>query len=72
MSVEEHEDLLKALVKHEGMVVLSGYSNDLYEDYLKGWRVITKATTAERGVKRVETLWINQRAKEELDSEALI
>lgn len=71
MSVEEHEDLLKALVKHEGMVVLSGYSNDLYEDYLKGWRIITKATTAERGVKRVETLWINQRAKEELDSEAL-
>ena len=72
MSVEEHDDLFKALVKHEGMLVLSGYINDLYEDYLKGWRVITKATTAERGVKRVETLWINQRAKEEFDSEALI
>ena len=68
----ELEDLVIVFVNLEVMVVLSGYSNDLYEDYLKGWRVITKATTAERGVKRVETLWINQRAKEEFDSEALI
>lgn len=55
----EHEDLLKTLVKHPGKVLLSGYENEMYTEYLSGWKKAHKKTRAECGVTRVETLWMN-------------
>lgn len=55
----EHEDLLKVLVKHPGKILLSGYENEMYNDYLSGWNKVHKNTRAENGLARTETLWMN-------------
>lgn len=54
-----HEDLLKILVKHQGKILLSGYENEMYNDYLSGWKKAQKATRAENGLARTEILWMN-------------
>ena len=54
-----HEALLRALMAHKGVVILSGYDSDLYNDMLRDWRKETLNTTAERGARRTECLWIN-------------
>nr|DAI02519.1 MAG TPA: DNA adenine methylase [Caudoviricetes sp.] len=59
MTQSDHVDLLKALKAHTGMVIISGYDNELYQDTLAGWKVLHQATVAERGVRRVEALWLN-------------
>lgn len=56
-----HEELLEAAVEHPGKIMISGYDNDLYNTYLKGWRKVYKDTTAECGLKRREVLWMNYR-----------
>lgn len=55
----EHEELLKVLVKHPGKILLSGYGNEMYSDYLSGWKKVHKSTNAEFGLARTETLWMN-------------
>ena len=37
MTLEQHEELLKALLSCRGRVLLSSYDNELYNDLLKGW-----------------------------------
>lgn len=59
MMPEEHEELLWALKKHKGMVVLSGYDNDLYNTTLKGWDKASMAGHADGAKKRTETIWMN-------------
>lgn len=39
--------------------MISGYDNELYASYLKGWRKVQKETLAEGGLRRTETLWMN-------------
>lgn len=63
MTEAEHEELLRALLDHKGTVLLSGYDNDLYNDMLQGWQKESFRTTAERGAKRTEFLWINPAAQ---------
>lgn len=59
MSTEEHEELLMAVTKHKGKILISGYESDMYNSALKGWRKAYKDTTAEGGLKRTEVLWMN-------------
>lgn len=59
MGDRDHEDLLKILEKHPGRVLVSGYENEMYNDYLSGWNKAKKATRAERGLPRTEILWMN-------------
>lgn len=59
MTDGEHEELLRVLLKHKGPVILSGYDNDMYNDYLRGWTKVSLHTTAERGKSRTEILWMN-------------
>ena len=59
MSDEQHIELLETLLKHPGKVLLSGYDNELYNSMLIGWNKAYKNTTAEKGLKRVEVLWMN-------------
>lgn len=58
----EHEQLLKTLVAHPGKIMLSGYENEMYNDYLSGWNKTYKKTRAEHGLSRTETLWMNYEA----------
>lgn len=60
MSDADHLDLLQVLKQHKGPVLLSGYDNDLYNSCLVGWEKCQKSTTAEKGIHRVETLWIKK------------
>jgi len=59
MKRQEHVELLEAIVKHPGKILISGYDNDLYNKYLSGWHKVQKQTQAEGGLKRTETLWMN-------------
>lgn len=44
----EHEDLLKALIAHDGPVILSGYDSELYNDMLGGGGAVTASTPGHR------------------------
>lgn len=67
MDDKDHLDLLNTLLELEGMVMLSGYPSDLYDDTLNGWkRIDTKARISSgRGTDtRTECLWINPDAQQ--------
>jgi len=59
MTDDEHLEMLDALKRHPGQVMISGYENDMYNSVLKGWRKIKKDALAEGGAKREEVLWLN-------------
>ena len=63
MSDRDHEELLRVLVKHPGKILLSGYENEMYNDYLSSWSKVQKDTNAENGLARTETLWMNYDTK---------
>ena len=60
MTEMQHIELLETIVKHPGKVLISGYDNDLYNKILNGWKKVQKTTQAENGLKRTETLWMNE------------
>lgn len=66
MTVEDHRDLLEALTRHRGMILLSGYDSGLYQSTLADWHLFQRAAVAERGAKRTECLWLNPLAMERL------
>lgn len=59
MSDDEHMELIDLLDAHAGPVLLSGYRSALYDDRLAHWTRIDTETRAYRGVRRVESLWLN-------------
>ena len=59
MEDTEHEQLLEALLKHPGKIMISGYENSMYDTMLKGWRKESIRTQAESGLKRTEVIWMN-------------
>jgi DNA adenine methylase len=67
-SEEFHERLLKTATKAKCMVLISGYENDLYQDYLtkdRGWQERTTKTTTRghtgKDSEREEFVWFNER-----------
>ncbi len=59
MSDEDHVELLEALLLHTGPVMLSGYDNEIYNEYLQGWRKESTPARAENSLPRTEVLWMN-------------
>lgn len=59
MEDNEHEELLKAVKKVKGMVIISGYDNELYNDLLAGWRTKTRMALADGARERIEKLWLS-------------
>lgn len=64
MTKEEHVDLLKAIDKFEGKVMISGYDSKIYKDYLKNWNLKTKEIANHSGQndkksRRKEVIWFN-------------
>jgi DNA adenine methylase len=55
----EHKELLEALLKHSGLVMISGYDSDLYNNLLSGWYKATMPTHSDSGAPRTEVLWMN-------------
>ena len=59
MTLEEHVEMLDALIAHPGPVVISGYASDTYDKALAGWRrVLVKPPKVEKQAKRMEVLWV--------------
>lgn len=59
MTDSDHEELARYLEKLRGMVVLSGYESDLYEDLYRGWRKVSRKAHADGARERVEVLWLS-------------
>ncbi len=59
MTDNQHLELLELIKHHPGKILISGYDNELYDKFLKGWNKEYKKTTAEKGLKRTEVLWMN-------------
>ncbi|VGA15238.1 DNA adenine methylase [Klebsiella quasipneumoniae] len=62
MTVEGHEQLLAVARTMAGMVMISGYDTEVYNDMLTGWVKTEKTSriSAGRGTKvRTECLWLN-------------
>lgn len=62
MPALQHAELLETLSEIEGMAVVSGYRCAEYDEALSGWTRIDKATHADGGRPRVESLWLNPQA----------
>jgi DNA adenine methylase len=85
MSLEDHAHMLKTIDRYNGMVLLSGYPNELYSLLEKTWirfdfemKCFVVAKTKATGLqgegalkdqKRTECLWINPAAREQLRKE---
>jgi len=59
LSDDGHLALLARIQEVEGMVVLSGYASDLYDDVLEGWRRDEMPAMADGARPRTEVLWMN-------------
>lgn len=69
MTDEQHLDLLSTLKDLQGMVVLSGYPSDLYEQELSSWQMHTTSSrmSAGRGTGlRTECIWLNEQCQANL------
>ena len=62
LSDADHIELLDALARMAGKVILSGYAHPLYDDRLGGWRRVSISTLADGARPRLEVLWINPAA----------
>ncbi|AEF45940.1 D12 class N6 adenine-specific DNA methyltransferase [Serratia sp. AS12] len=66
MDETEHRSLLDAILEVSGMVLISGYDSELYNEMLSGWRKEVKGAriSAGRGTKvRTECLWISPNSR---------
>ena len=73
MTVEGHEQLLAVDRTMTGMVMISGYDTEVYNDMLSGWAKTEKTSriSAGRGTKvRTECLWLNPAAQQKQERAA--
>ena len=59
MTDADHLELLDALKKHSGPVLISGYPSGLYDKELSGWRREITTTTDQLSQVKTECLWMN-------------
>ncbi len=59
MDDADHEELLRALLRHKGPVLISGYDTGLYRDMLAGWRRHEAESRTMSGTRKTEVLWAN-------------
>lgn len=61
-----HEELLHVLNRHRGVVMLSGYANELYDAKLQDWARYDTDMVITSGQKRTESLWVKGVVQEKL------
>lgn len=63
MSENDHRELAATLHRLRGMVVISGYASELYDEELfVGWQRFTTAARADSGAERTEVIWVSPNA----------
>lgn len=55
----DHEELLKTIRKSNAKIMISGYSSEMYNEYLKNWNRMEFRSCDEHGKKRTEVVWMN-------------
>lgn len=65
----DHIELLELLKTVKGYVVLSCYDNKIYRDILPDWHIEQKETINQKIQKRIETIFINPKAWDSLNSQ---
>ena len=58
-SWENHEELLSVAKKHKGLVLISGYDSELYNEMLKDWYREEKICYSQVCSRKREVLWMN-------------
>lgn len=71
MTDDDHAELLAALLKHKGPVLLSGYDSQLYNDALRGWYREEISVRAQTATQRREVLWMNYEPMEQMTMEEM-
>lgn len=66
MTDADHIALLDCLLSVKGMVVLSGYSSEIYDDALSGWHRTERHAFADGARDRTEVLWLNPSARDQM------
>ena len=73
MTDDDHRRLAATLHSASGMVVISGYPCDLYDDELYlTWRRITRSAMADGARERTEVLWISPNAERHMPQRRLL
>lgn len=62
MTDEQHAELAAVLHDCTGAVIISGYASELYDSLYAGWRKETFSHLADGAKRRVECLWLNEKA----------
>jgi DNA adenine methylase len=63
MKDDDHRKLAEVLHWVKGMVIVSGYRSELYDEIYNGWRCILKSHRAQNNKKTVECLWLSPNIK---------
>lgn len=63
MSLEDHLELARVALNLEGMVIISGYPSEIYDDLFMGWEKLIKTVNTDFQSRSVECLWISPKAK---------
>jgi DNA adenine methylase len=71
LSRDDHAALLTFLHGLQGMVMLSGYPDSLYDDALSDWQRVEIAAMADGARPRIEVLWLNPVCARALDAERM-
>lgn len=71
MNDTEHDKLIDVLQSVKGMVILSGYDSDMYNEKLQGWIKQEKKTLNQLNQYRRECIWISPRTSKTLRSRKL-
>ena len=66
MTDEQHRELAGVALGVQGMVIMSGYSCDLYDALYSGWKRLDRDTYADHALDRIESLWLSPRTVEAL------
>lgn len=71
MTDAQHLEMLDVAKRLNGMVVISGYSNDLYNSELRDWKKVISSASAGGGkngkLPREEVLWLSPKCTESFD-----
>lgn len=59
MTDADHAELLATAIDLKGMVAISGYASELYDDTLTGWERQSRDTYADGAQPRTEVLWLS-------------
>ncbi len=60
MTDNDHRDMAETVIRLSGMVALSGYYSELYnQELFPEWRLVMRDTFADGGSKRTECLWLS-------------